>query len=59
MHHIRTPIAAQLTAPAALQNAERLDSEIIYNRDFEYDYFGFKACPLLFEYTWDSAAAAR
>ena len=25
-----------------LQNAERLDSEIIYNRDFDYDYFGFK-----------------
>jgi ribonucleoside-diphosphate reductase subunit M1 len=26
----------------AFQNAERLDSEIIYDRDFEYDYFGFK-----------------
>ena len=25
-----------------LQNAEHLDSEIIYNRDFDYDYFGFK-----------------
>ena len=25
-----------------MQNAERLDSEIIYNRDFDYDYFGFK-----------------
>jgi ribonucleoside-diphosphate reductase subunit M1 len=24
------------------QNAARLDSEIIYNRDFDYDYFGFK-----------------
>lgn len=24
------------------QNAERLDSEILYDRDFEYDYFGFK-----------------
>ena len=24
------------------QNAARLDSEIIYDRDFEYDYFGFK-----------------
>lgn len=23
-------------------NAERLDSEIIYDRDFDYDYFGFK-----------------
>jgi hypothetical protein len=25
-----------------LQNAERLDSEIVYDRDFDYDYFGFK-----------------
>lgn len=24
------------------QNATRLDSEIIYDRDFGYDYFGFK-----------------
>jgi hypothetical protein len=25
-----------------VQNADRLDSEIIYDRDFDYDYFGFK-----------------
>ena len=25
-----------------VQNAARLDSEIIYDRDFDYDYFGFK-----------------
>lgn len=25
-----------------LQNAEKLDSHIIYDRDFDYDYFGFK-----------------
>lgn len=25
-----------------LQNAERLDNEIRYDRDFDYDYFGFK-----------------
>jgi ribonucleoside-diphosphate reductase subunit M1 len=24
------------------QNAARLDSEIIYYRDFDYDYFGFE-----------------
>lgn len=28
--------------PFWLQNASRLDSEIRYERDFEYDYFGFK-----------------
>jgi ribonucleoside-diphosphate reductase subunit M1 len=25
-----------------MDNAERLDAEIIYDRDFDYDYFGFK-----------------
>jgi ribonucleoside-diphosphate reductase alpha chain len=25
-----------------MQNAEELDSRVIYNRDFNYDYFGFK-----------------
>jgi ribonucleoside-diphosphate reductase subunit M1 len=25
-----------------VQNAARLDSDIIYDRDFDYDYFGFK-----------------
>ena len=28
--------------PLRLQNAAKLDSEIIYDRDFDYDYFGFK-----------------
>ena len=27
---------------SGFQNAARLDSEIIYDRDFDYDYFGFK-----------------
>ena len=27
-----------------MQNAEKLDSEIVYDRDFDYDYFGFKVC---------------
>lgn len=36
-------IASPCSQPwSCLQNAERLDSEIIYNRDFDYDYFGFK-----------------
>ena len=29
---------------AWVQNAEKLDSNIIYDRDFDYDYFGFKVC---------------
>jgi ribonucleoside-diphosphate reductase subunit M1 len=28
----------------SLQHAEQLDSEIVYDRDFDYDYFGFKVC---------------
>jgi hypothetical protein len=27
------------------QNGEKLDSVIIYDRDFDYDYFGFKVRP--------------
>jgi hypothetical protein len=29
------------------QNAERLDNEIRYDRDFDYDYFGFKVSAAL------------
>jgi hypothetical protein len=36
-----------LAAAVLLQNADRLDSEIIYDRDFDYDYFGFKVSLLL------------
>ena len=36
-----------------MQNADRLDSEIIYMRDFDYDYFGFKVPPL--RPVWESA----
>lgn len=32
--------------PLFMQNAERLDNEIRYDRDFDYDYFGFKVSPL-------------
>ena len=38
--HLAVEYAADMCV--CLQNAERLDSEIIYNRDFDYDYFGFK-----------------
>ena len=31
--------------PSTLQHGERLDSEINYDRDFDYDYFGFKVGP--------------
>jgi hypothetical protein len=39
--HIAAPTHPFPPRPSP-QNAERLDSEIIYDRDFDYDYFGFK-----------------
>lgn len=37
-----SPLIADDVYDIILKNAARLDSEIIYDRDFEYDYFGFK-----------------
>ena len=36
------PLIAEDVYQVIMDNAERLDSEIVYDRDFEYDYFGFK-----------------
>ncbi|KAK6277125.1 hypothetical protein POUND7_017448, partial [Theobroma cacao] len=36
------PLIADDVYEIIMKNAARLDSEIIYDRDFEYDYFGFK-----------------
>ena len=38
-----------LISSRLVQNADRLDSEIIYDRDFDYDYFGFKVTLFLTE----------
>ena len=35
-------MAILIDSKSDLQNAELLDSAIIYDRDFDYDYFGFK-----------------
>ena len=35
-------LPAHRPTPRVQANAERLDSEIVYDRDFDYDYFGFK-----------------
>ncbi|KGO92173.1 ribonucleoside-diphosphate reductase subunit alpha [Flavobacterium subsaxonicum] len=37
-----SPLLSDEVYDAIMANAERLDSTIIYNRDFNYDYFGFK-----------------
>ncbi|GFY91178.1 ribonucleotide reductase 1 [Actinidia rufa] len=36
------PLIADDVYEIMMKNAARLDSEIIYDRDFDYDYFGFK-----------------
>lgn len=36
------PLLADDVYDIIVRNAERLDSEIRYDRDFDYDYFGFK-----------------
>lgn len=36
------PLISDDVYQTILDNAERLDSEIVYDRDFDYDYFGFK-----------------
>lgn len=37
-----SPLISDDVYEAIMANAEELDSKIIYNRDFNYDYFGFK-----------------
>ncbi len=38
----KAPMIADDVYEIMMNNAEKLDSTIIYNRDFGYDYFGFK-----------------
>ncbi|TVU27830.1 hypothetical protein EJB05_19331 [Eragrostis curvula] len=39
---LMAPLIADDVYLIIMKNAARLDSEIIYDRDFDYDYFGFK-----------------
>ncbi|MEP2060085.1 MAG: ribonucleoside-diphosphate reductase subunit alpha [Maribacter litoralis] len=38
----KAPLLSDEVHEVISENSERLDSTIIYNRDFSYDYFGFK-----------------
>ncbi|MDR2222033.1 MAG: ribonucleoside-diphosphate reductase subunit alpha [Flavobacteriaceae bacterium] len=40
--NLYAPLIADDVYQVIMDNAERLDSTIIYQRDFNYDYFGFK-----------------
>ncbi|KAG5609091.1 hypothetical protein H5410_020372 [Solanum commersonii] len=39
---LKAPLISDEVYEIIMKNAVRLDSEIIYDRDFDYDYFGFK-----------------
>ena len=38
----KAPLLSDEVYKVVMENADKLDSTIIYNRDFGYDYFGFK-----------------
>ncbi|NDP27632.1 MAG: ribonucleoside-diphosphate reductase subunit alpha [Flavobacterium sp.] len=40
--NLEAPLLSEEVHKVIMDNAEFLDSHIIYNRDFNYDYFGFK-----------------
>jgi len=40
--NLQAPLLSEEVHKVIMENAEFLDSHIIYNRDFNYDYFGFK-----------------
>ncbi|KAI3434460.1 hypothetical protein D9Q98_002537 [Chlorella vulgaris] len=47
-HHVnpkngeKSPLIEDSVYDIIMEHAEQLDSEIVYDRDFDYDYFGFK-----------------
>ncbi|SHF93671.1 ribonucleoside-diphosphate reductase alpha chain [Flavobacterium fluvii] len=40
--NLEAPLLSEEVHKVIMENSEFLDSHIIYNRDFNYDYFGFK-----------------
>jgi len=42
-----TPMISQTVYDVIMKNAERFNSAIIYDRDYLYNYFGFKASQLV------------
>ncbi len=52
-----SPLVNQEFYEFVCANAEKLDSAIIYDRDFDYDYFGFKVSDALLPHPSFSAEA--
>jgi len=55
----RTPLIAEDVYQIILDNAELLDSSIIYDRDFAFDYFGFKTIEKSYLFKVDGKVAER
>lgn len=43
----RTPMISDYHHDLILKNADKLNSAIIYDRDFNFNYFGFKVIKLI------------
>ena len=41
-NNLKAPLVAENFYEAVMANAQRLDDVIDYERDYDYDYFGFK-----------------
>lgn len=55
----RTPLIAEDIYEIIQKNAELLDSSIIYDRDFAFDYFGFKTIEKSYLFRVDGKVAER
>lgn len=55
----KAPLLADDVYKIIRKNAEKLDSTIIYNRDFNYDYFGFKTLERSYLLKLDGRIAER
>lgn len=55
----RTPLIAEDVYEIIEKNAELLDSTIIYDRDFAFDYFGFKTIEKSYLFRIDGKVAER
>ncbi|HEA30450.1 MAG TPA: ribonucleoside-diphosphate reductase subunit alpha [Leeuwenhoekiella sp.] len=55
----KAPLVADDVYKVLMENKEELDSSIIYNRDFGYDYFGFKTLERSYLLKLDGKIAER
>ena len=53
----KMPMLGDYHSKIIKENADKLNSAIIYDRDFSYNYFGFKVSPALVQmiqpFTWN------